>query len=284
MYKLVFQKLKKINEYEAMELLELNTYERQRSLKPKHLKMLCEEIESGHFLVGDIAVATLEYEDKRKVIVNGQHQLKAVMITGKDINAVFQDYSCQTQEDLSTLYRRFDNHQSRTLGDIVGPEAAAYGITWKRVVLRLVVSAAIFQDNAHSIPKIDKVKYVSSQIRQGDFVDHIIRDGITCKHMKRASVVLAMMNTWDKDKTAAKTFWTNVRDGAGLNCQDPALLLRNYLLTAMVSSNSHRASARKEIVSAREMYTKCIHGWNAYRKGRKTTLKFVCEAPIPKIL
>jgi hypothetical protein len=40
MYKLVSQKLREVDEYFAIDLLEFNTYESQRPVKERHLAML----------------------------------------------------------------------------------------------------------------------------------------------------------------------------------------------------------------------------------------------------
>jgi hypothetical protein len=284
MYKLTLQKLREVDEYFAIDLLEFNNYEAQRPVKERHLTMLCNEINSGHFLVGDIAIAKLTYDGNRNVLVNGQHQLKAVVKVGKSINAVYQEYMCSSPNDLSELYRRFDNHQARSLGDILSPEAIALGVTWKRSIVRLVVAAASFGEagfhGSTDVPKVEKVKYISQYLKQGSFVNHILEGGkIKSSHLKRAAVVFVMMKTWDKDKHLAELFWESVMNGIDLTANSPMLVLRNYLLTsALGGSNKLRVS------NSREMQVKCIHAWNAYRSGSKTSLKYHPNAPIPKII
>lgn len=285
MYKLMFRRLVEIDEYRAAEISEYNTYEGQRKVSPTRLNRICAVIEDGKFLVGDIALAVLDYDNKRKVQVNGQHQCKAVMKTGTPIHVVYQEYSCATPNDLSMLYRQFDNTPPRSLGDVLAPEAAALGIEWKKANIRLVVSAAslIANRNTPGSPesKSDKVQYLSKYMKQGAFVDFILKDGISCFHMQRAPVVQTMIITWEKDKAAARLFWEAVRDGVGLSKDSPALVLRNYLMTTGLTK---ARTTKTDTATTREMHVKCIHAWNAYRRGAKTTLKYIYDAPVPKII
>jgi hypothetical protein len=284
MYKLVFRKLMELDEYRAAEISEYNTYEGQRQLSQVRLSRICSVIEDGTFLIGDVALAVLDYDNKRKVQVNGQHQCKAVIKTGIPIHVVYQEYSCATPNDLSLLYRQFDNTPPRSLGDILTPEAAALGIEWKKTIIRLVVSAASLIAN-HNAPgahesKIDKVKYLSKYIKQGAFIDFILKDGISCFHMQRAPVAQAMICTWEKDKAAARLFWESVRDGVGLSKDSPALALRNYLMTTGLTKSR---TTKTDVATTREMYVKSIHAWNAYRVGAKTSLKYFPDVPVPNI-
>jgi hypothetical protein len=281
MYKLELRKLREIDEYNAEMLLEHNTFEGQRKFRPVHCNELCEEITDGHFLTGDIALAILKYDDGRKALVNGQHQLRAVIKTGNSISVVYQEYSCQTPGDLSDLYSRFDNHLARSLGDIITPEAVALGVTWKQAIVRLVVSAAVLDNEKRRMKKIEKIKLLSYYLKQGAFIDFLMKDSISCFHMHRAPVVRAIMNTWDKDKQAARTFWEAVRDGVGLPKNAPALILRNYLMsTGLTKSRTTKTST----ATTREMYVKSIHAWNAFRTGTRTNLKYYIDTPVPKII
>jgi hypothetical protein len=244
----------------------------------------CYEINRGHFLVGDVALAKLTYDSDRKVIANGQHQCKAVIKTGKSINVVYQEYLCNTPNDMAELYRRFDNHQARSLADILSPEAMALGVTWKRSIVRLVVAAASFGESGFhgstDVPKVEKVKYISQYLKQGAFVNHVLDGGkVKAAHLKRASVVYVMMKTWDKDKYAAELFWKSVIDQIDLAANSPMLVLSRYLLTSALGGSS-----KLRVSNSREMQVKCIHAWNAYRSGSKTSLKYHPNAPIPKIM
>ena len=271
MYKLLNRKLKKMDEYEADELLDCNTYEAQRPIKPKHLKMLKDEMTNGTFLDGNVAIAILKYDNNRKVMVNGQHQCTAIRDLSYEIVVNFQEYEVNSSEDLSSLYQRFDNHQSRTLSDCLNTESLALGVEWKRKITRLVVSAACYREGLGNIAKVEKVKLLKKYLKQGGFVNHLLKDGISCKHMTRTAVIRSIIETYEKDKNFAESFWIKIRDGVGLIESDPELKLRNYLMTYSPSGINMNASS---VSSTGEMYAKCVLAWNAKRKGVKTNLAY----------
>jgi len=276
------RKIIKMDEYLAAEYAEHNTYEGQRSTDDAWTKYLVGAIDRGEFLTGSVAMARLKYQECRLVMVNGQHQCKAVIMTGIPIDVVYEEWECDEPAELSDLFSRYDNHKARSLSHILNPEAAALGITWKRAIVRLVVSAAALSDDmtVQHIHKTEKKKFLGRNINEGAFVNHLLKDGVSCQHMMRAPVVRAMFDTWKKDKAAALLFWKMVRDGENLNMANPAMVLRNYLLTTGLTKTR---TIKSSIATTREMYVKCIHGWNAHRTGGKTALKYIAGAPIPKI-
>ena len=287
MFKLKFRKLVQVGEYEAMEYLDYNThYKGQRPLNHKQVKMLENEMINGTFLDGNIAIAVLAYENNRKILVNGQHQSQAVMNTGSEIVVNYQEYDCFNPEDLSDLFRRFDNHKQRSLSDCLNPEAEALGVEWKRKIVRLVVTAACQIEGIADAPKVKKVEMLKHYLKEGSFINHLLKDGKSCKHMLRGAVVRAMIETWRIDKDAALVFWEKVRDGANLEVKAPELKLRSYLMgCSLVGSGRGVGSDVRsgDLASAREIYVKSIHAWNAKRRGKTTDLKYHPLAPAPKI-
>lgn len=284
MIKRTLRKIKEIDEYCAAELLEHNTHIGQRPKDDAWVSILIGEILDGNFLTGSIALALLKYDNNRKVMVNGQHQCSAVIKCVEPISVVYEEYECTSPSDLSNLYSRFDNHRARSLGHVLIPEAAALGIDWKRSIVRLVVSAAVLREDGSAdksiVSKNVKRSYLSKYLKEGAFINHILKDGITCAHMMRAPVVRAMMSTWVKNKSKADEFWIAVKDGASLPTGHPALVLRNYLLTTGLTK---ARTLKSSIATSREMYVKSIHAWNAFVIGKSTGLKYFDNAPAPHV-
>jgi hypothetical protein len=103
------------------------------------------------------------------------------------------------------------------------------------------------------------------------------------KHLYRGPVVAAMIVTFKKCSADAEVFWEEVRDGENLKGSSPSLKLRNYLLSTTISfGRGVNAPSLNAAVSFREMYSKCIIVWNAYRRGDSTQLKFYADKEIPK--
>ena len=285
MYKRIERTTMQVDKYAAMQMLEFNTYECQRPLSQKTIDMLANEIKTGYFLTGHIAMAILKYKNNYKIMVNGQHQCHSVIEVSIPIEVDYEVYTCFTPMDLSNLYRRFDNHRSRSLSDSLSPEADALNIHWKRRIIRLIVSAAILNENLVSAPKVAKVDLLQNYKKEGNLLDRLINDGVSCRHILRAPVVWAFIKTFQKNEMDAEIFWRDVRDGAKLEKDSPALTLRNYLMSinAGPPRGFEPCAIPKKISSTREIYVKCIHGWNAFREGRKTVLKYTPSAPLPKI-
>lgn len=283
MLKRTMRKIIKMDEYLAAEYLECNTYEGQRRSDDEWTRYLSRAIERGEFLTGSVALARLKYQGDRVVMVNGQHQCRAVILVGTPIDVVYEEWVCEEPTDLADLFSRYDNHKARSLSHILNPEAAALGITWKRSIIRLVVSAAAMRDDGTTqhIHKTEKKKLLRKRLNEGAFVNHLLKDGISCQHMTRAPVVRAMFDTWNKDKGIALDFWKMVKDGENLSKEHPAMVLRNYLLTTGLTKSR---TAKSAIATTKEMYVKCIHGWNAYRAGKKTRLAYFQDAPVPMVV
>jgi hypothetical protein len=146
------------------------------------------------------------------------------------------------------------------------------------------VSAAVSISGAEEWPKREKAHLLGLYVKQGGFVNNIVKDSRSSRHLMRSPVVRAMMETYDKDWQSAKIFWEDVRDGAELKKNDPALLLKNYLQMAAISARNVKSAYRQESVTAREMYVKCLHAWNASRSGTKTNLRYLPDAPIPRLV
>ncbi len=101
-------------------------------------------------------------------------------------------------------------------------------------------------------------------------------------HILRRPVVAAMIRTIRKNAADAIEFWSQVRDGELLKRTDPSFQLRQFLLNSSLSTRALRAG--QKMTSEREMETKSIIAWNAYRQKRNlSTLKWVADAKMPKV-
>ena len=93
----------------------------------------------------------------------------------------------------------------------------------------------------------------------------------------RGVVVAAMFGCWKKAKGAATEFWVAVRDETGSKPDCPDRKLSRFLLT----TNVQRSMTERKIVGQREMYVKCIHAWNAWRRKESTSLNYYANAKVP---
>lgn len=286
MFELISRKLSEVNEEKATWFLERNTLESQRAIRPKKVKDLTEAIENGAFTTGNIAIAKKSFNGGEYVLVNGQHQCRAILDAGMPIIAVCEQWDCRTPSDLANLYRQYDNHAARSLGDIALPEAQSLGIDWPTRIISLVLTGAQILEGKTEARKNEKVELLKFHTDDGAFVNSIIGDHQRdSKHLMRGAVAAAMMMTWAKHPELADRFWKQVRDGEFLTAKMPAYKLRNYLMQVNVFMGlGARPRINKNAANSHEIRSKCIIAWNAYRRNQTTDLKYFADKPVPKPL
>lgn len=276
----------KVGVEQAKKLSTLNTYEGQRPMRPKHVRVLVEEMINGTFTVGHIAVAYCKWLEKW-VLANGQHQCAAVLEAGKPIEAAVEEYECETPEDFARLYRTFDNNAVRSLSEIALPEARAQGLSWSRKFIGIMLAGISFLEGHSGVHKNKRVEFLKRYIKEGSAIYDIISPFTfpEYRHLARGPVIAAMIITFRKCSADAEVFWKDVRDGENLPGKSPALKLRNYLMSATVGVGRGVSSpSLSAAVSYREMYGKSIVAWNAFRNGDPTALKFFIDKPLPKAI
>lgn len=205
-------------------------------------------------------------------------------------------YGCDHLTDVATLYGTFDNNlASRTINDI--NTSFAGSIPELREVpgrlINLTVSAASMikwsESELKRVPPAERAEELLDRVGFAKWLREVITTVDTrskmalCKHMLRASVVQAMMMTYDKAPLIAKQFWIMVRDESSPDRDDPSRTLARFLIRAALTSARTHNTDRK-IVSHREMLVKCIRAWNAWRAGEHpSNLLYYPNAEIPKV-
>lgn len=280
MYKLKDKSIVTITPGVAEELRKINTLEYQRPLRIWHVRVLAQKIRTGTFRTGEIGIAIASYNLHKNVLVNGQHQIEAVIRTGIPIDAKQEIFICDTAEDLSLLYRQFDNTPIRTIRDMTRGELYTLGVDWSPLVASLLVNALFsLSGKDHSTPREERVELLGENRPACNFVNSILTGSNTTRILRRAPVVAAMISSWKKNKEDARNFWMSARDGEKLDKGMPAWVLRNFLINCnMKYGTLYRRPTAKEV------YSRCAHAWNAYRQNRTTKLAYHSSAPLPRFL
>lgn len=266
MFKIESRELSTISPKEAAELLKWNTYVSQRGLRQSHVITLASAIEKGEFHTGEVVIAV---SDGKAYLLNGQHQLNAVLLTGMPIKALLVRASCPTKEDLSRLFAQFDVNATRSIKDIVGAEIDSMDVNWGYRTASLLATAIHYLQNKKAISKYEKATAIRRFVKEGSFIDQFISNDTAL--LKRGPAVAAMITTFWKDEKGAHEFWSGVAFGEMLEKNDARLKLRTYLIGSGLGASGSR----------REMYAKCITAWNAWRKGASTALKYHADKSAP---
>lgn len=231
--------------------------------------------------------------------VNGKHT--ATMLAKLDpvpeFHVTVERYQAETLNDVAKLYNTFDSSlASRTTSDI----NQAFAATIRELagtppkVVNLTVSAATFHQwedaELRRVPPAERAELLIDNVSfalwlrafipgRGGAVEH--RTGST-KPLIRGPVVAAMLATFRKGPRLCEEFWSAVRDETATDRDDPTRTLARYLVRAAIAGGGRGSNvAGKKMVGTREIYAKCIHGWNAWRKGETTALNYHASAPLP---
>jgi hypothetical protein len=119
----------KIGRKEAQAFIRNCGYDKQRNLREWHVQELADRMREGAFVPTTIiAICTL---GNKRMLVNGQHTMHAVAQTGCEYEFLVQEYACDTEDDVSFIYSRFDVGVPRSERDVYNAMdvCAKFGIT-----------------------------------------------------------------------------------------------------------------------------------------------------------
>jgi hypothetical protein len=229
--------------------------------------------------------------------VNGKHTSSILNeMNGeapKDLWAIVEEYECDTLEDVAKLYSTFDVAKSaRTPSDINRAYAASHpdlealpercinvSATGMSYYLRACKSTA----KSMSTSNDSQERRAQRLLEYPNFVCFLSRIIGTSKEVRnklaRGPVAAAMFGTWLKSQSDASDFWLLTRDDSHPKPNDATRVLSRFLLKCSVGRRNRTADTASEL----EVYTRCIHAWNAWRKGESTTLKYFADKPVPAI-
>lgn len=223
--------------------------------------------------------------------VNGKHTSLMLRSFPKlpDYSVYIEEYECDTLEDVADLYSTFDSKmQTRSASDIY----LAFAGTIPQIAdfSPKIINAAIsgmayhtWQGNISSTQAVERAELVLEHPAFVVWLYKLMNGYLgSRKNMFRQAVIGAMFGCWFKVHSAATDFWSAVRDETGPTPNSPDRKLAHYLLTH--GSDRGRGQSTLETASAREMYVKSIHAWNAWRTNKSTNLKYVAKDPVPRII
>jgi hypothetical protein len=276
-----------ISKKEALELNKLNNYPSQRTIKQKHLDEIKRAIKEETFRTGHIAIAILKDKTKKiiKYLVNGQHQIRAVIDLDSAIYAFYEEIECETMEDIAELYGTFDQG-GRGLYDLITPWEDALNLPWDHKFTKLILASGIYKDGRTNWDRQRKSKSLPDYVKIGEDIYQIFNVGgkipwKECAHVARRSVVSVMMLTLEKHPDKARGWWSKVLDGVDVKKGDPARTLRDQLLSTPVALGRGGQNYKK--LPEKDIQKKCIIAWNAFMRNLPTQLK-VYNGEMPKVL
>lgn len=279
------------------EFAEMEPAPHDRPLSEKRMQVYERILRSGEFRTVTWASA-LCAETNCTYRVNGKHTATLLSKLDKlpDFHVTIERYYCDTLNDVAKLYNTFDSTlASRTTTDINLAFAATIrelaGVTPK--IINLTVAAATFHQwsdgELKRVPPAERAELLIDNTSFALWLQGFTpgyggapetRVGST-RPLFRTPVACAMISTYRKGPRLCDEFWTAVRDETATDRNDPTRALARYLAQVIVAGGMGRTAAGKKAIGQREIYAKCIHAWNAWRKGETTALKYHASAPLP---
>lgn len=285
---------KKVTKTLAIKFRDMDPVPHDRKLNPKRVEAYRKMLAAGLFR--PVQWATVHCNETQATYrVNGKHTSNLFAEyeeLPQLIHATIEHYHCDDLDDVARLYATFDSRsQVRTTNDInrafaaVDPELSAL----PSKIVNMCVTAICYStygDSYAAKPAAERAE-VLLEDENKIFVEWVYGVLITCneatRHMWRSPVVAAMYSTFRKSRRDSNEFWLAVRDGTGATPKTPDRVLNKFLLMKTIRKGSGNNAARPAAMMCvpREMYVKCLHAWNAWRRDTTTDLKYHAQAKIP---
>jgi hypothetical protein len=272
----------------ARKFRDMERFPRDRDLNLRRLEFVKTTMRSGEFR-GSEWVSALNRDDGKIYRLNGRHTSTAMCDLFEegvsiDANMLVREYACDTLEDMARLWSTFDPAQSaRRKPDILrsfaGAEPALSEVSSRTLSLATAgLAFNLWEVESSRKPVVDQAMLLLQNVEFARWFADIVHDQSSCSHMRRIAVAAAMARTYFKNKAAATEFWLKIRD----DCDDPvrsgSRVLYRWLLKHSLGGEKGRG---KENASSREMFVRCLLGYNAWRKGEDTKLQYLPKAKTP---
>lgn len=231
---------------------------RNRPIRTREVKKIAAAMESGSFygLTGEAVVFTAPLDEGSK-LVEGQHRLKAIEITGMP-QQMMVIYGVDAEKALtySGRGRKRSVQDHLAIHEIADPAnvAAAVGqiIVWDKFKTFEPRKADYYATPEEVLTWIEAHPGILDSVKRA----HSIRDwGLAVSTLGALHYLFVGVNRED-----AETFFVRLKYGTELEEGDPVLVLRERL---------HDISKRRIRIPRDEFAAIFIKAWNAYRAGDK---------------
>lgn len=287
------------------EFMEMEPVPHDRPLSEKRMQVYERILRSGEFRTV-VWASCLCAETGGTYRVNGKHT--ATLLSGyvksgtplPDFYVTVERYYANKLTDVANLYNTFDSTlASRTTRDINMAFAATIPVlkgVHEKIISLAVMALAFHKWDENELKRVPPAERAEELLDNSDFVKWLectlgnasggsTRDRIaqgSALPLRRAPVAAAMLATYRKGPRMADEFWKTVRDETAPTRDDPTRVLNRFLTSSIIAGGKGGRTDKKS-VGFREMYVKCIHAWNAWRKGERTQLSYHAKAPLPQV-
>ncbi len=265
----------------AQKYLEYNTFAGQRTLNTAHVTHLAGQMQKGLFSKGQMAVVDVAGV---KMLVNGQHQLHAVIRSGTTAMLQLDHYVAEDMAGASMLFATMDANRMRTTQQAFG--AARYGMDDDRLAsiplayLAVCSTALATLENdppvwgsTGRVANTDRVALIDTHRDEAMWVYELHKIAAR-KNPAYVGVITAMIYTRRANAELADEFWIPVLSSTELVHESPQWQLNRYITSGL---REYGSSGNRNI-----MVTSLVW-WNRWMRGESgRSVKAASMKTIPK--
>lgn len=244
-------------------------FDRQRPINELSVRQLAEAMRRNTFTTNTIKFAVF---GDRRVLINGQHTLTAIMRSGKTLVLPVQDMAVSSEDDIGNLYYHEDIQRRRSFADSIRAVAGEDRFNLTRTQIKQVGAALKWIRAGFGVSRSEY-----AMTFQDDLLEWIPNWSWECRQLYRAitpcdgdarnmiiqqaSMSIALI-TFRYQPEKANEFWRQVAQDDGLRSGDPRKTIHRFLRT------TKRASMSAARVDPRRISRRIAHAWNAFCEGR----------------
>jgi hypothetical protein len=275
----------------AHELLAMPAFHSERPLRKTHVKTLLRHMRRGTFHWNLVTLITCrcreahgEHAAGTTFRMNGQHTCHSRLLAASLRAPVkLVRYSAETEADMRRLYSTIDRGAARTKANVIDSyvggtkdftDCPGHVRAQLAPAMNMWKWSTIHERQEHDAEDIAYLLLEGEKVVTQHVIKFLTRFGTDeIRHVRRAPVVAAMLETFSKQPAESPEFWEPVVSGLNLkSAGDPRKRLHKMLLTSNVKGGCGTTIARmakNSLISQESMYRLCITCWNAWREGRE---------------
>lgn len=282
----------RVTSEQATQWLEL-AYEHQRPVRQHHVEFLAEEMRRDQFIQGT-QIRFVSF-DGRRILIDGQHRLWAIVMSGKPQYFSVLITRSESKEDVAWLYGNTDIGMRRTGAHLLGAMELDTETGFTQRQLRYLTSAISFMKVGCtralkvSIHRDEIVKgirvYVPFAREYFKALDGAPRE-INSGAYRSSTLSIALLSfrytqpySEKRGAPLVEDFWQGVIHDDGIKVGDPRKIANRHLLYVRVLNNGSNVAG--DAVSAGYASRYLVSCMNAYVEGRNLQKAIVSDVNAP---